>query len=174
MSAVRRLILLLGSTVLVGCAGLQRVPPDQVEQRGGDETADADEIEIQVSSSPGIPGPADGVKWVLRRNGECRGTATHSTGDTAVPPTRVEMELQSEQAYRACERLLRETRFFQMREPEWRLRFESGGTSITVRVGRRRHGVAIAYSDRPPEGFTRVEEFVKRLTKDARQVEPAP
>ena len=162
-----RLIGLLASAALVGCAAVPGVPPEG--ERGGD----ADSIEIQVGSSSGIyGGPTGTERWVLRRSGECEGTVTTGRNAGPDPPTTVRMELRSEGAYRECARLLRETGFFWMRDREPKVRFENSTTWIEARVGWRRHDVRVVSPEPPPAGFTRIADFVHGLGERATEVKP--
>lgn len=87
-------------------------------------------------------------------------------------PTNVEMQLQSTEAYQECERLLRETRFFQMHNPA-ASRPGSHFTAIKVSVGRRQRAVAVDHPDPPPAGFAKVADFVNNLAKRAKPPDPA-
>ena len=163
--APRTAIVLLA--LLAGCA-VQRPAVTDGEGKVAEEGS-VDGIIVQAGSSPGIPGPCSDVKWVLHTNGECHGTVAMGTNVGGFPATTEELELRSETAYQECERLLRETGFFWMRDRVPQLQFEAGCRWIEVRTGWRRHTVRIVGNEAAPAGFTRLGEFVSRLTERARE-----
>ncbi len=171
MTAFPRLFGLLAVTALAGCTawGL----PPQEGGKDGDPKGEPDSIEIEVGSSSGIYGGGTyNERWVLQRNGECKGTITSGTNDGRHPPITREMEFRSEEVYRECGKLLRETQFFWMRDREPKVRFESSTTWIEARIGLRRHRVCVVSPETSPADFTRVAEFVNGLEKRAKEVKP--
>lgn len=77
------------------------------------------------------------------------------------------MVLRSEEKYRECQRLLRETRFFGMRDREPKNRFENSTAWIEVRTGLRHHVVRVISPEPSPAEFTRITEFVSGLREQA-------
>lgn len=169
MPVLPRLIALLTVSVLVGCVS-DRVRPPQEFGRDHEE-ADTDSIEIEVGSSSGIyGGPTYNERWVLGRNGECKGTLTSGSNAGDRAETTVVMELRSEEKYRECQRLLRETRFFWMRDREPKTRFENSTVWIEVHAGLRQHRVRVVSPESSPVEFTRITEFVSGLREKAKEV----
>jgi hypothetical protein len=154
--------------LLAGCA-VQRPIVPAGEGKVAEEPF-VDGLVIRVGSSPGIPGPSYAVQWAIRPDGECRGTVTTGSNTGNLPATTEELGLRSEKAYQECERLLRDTDFFRMRDRAPDLLFEAGCRWIEVRTGRRRHTVSIIGNEPAPAGFTRLNEFMTRLTERAREV----
>ncbi|MCI0704410.1 MAG: hypothetical protein L0241_25410 [Planctomycetia bacterium] len=167
MSASPRLIGLLALTVLVGCLSIPELPSED-GGTGEDREESADNIEIQVGSSSGIyGGPTSSARWVLQRTGECRGTITHGS-NAGSQPTTEEVEFRSEETYRECRQLLRETGFFWMRDRVPKFQFESSTTSIEARIGIHRHDVRVVSPERSPPEFVRITDFVHGLEERAK------
>ena len=104
----------------------------------------------------------------MRRDGECKGTVTSGTNAGTGRDRTEELTLRSEEKYRECQRLLRETHFFWMRDRVPKTQFESSTTSVEVRAGIRRHRVRVVSPETPPAGFTRLTAFVDGLATEAK------
>jgi hypothetical protein len=157
----------------IGCAAFRGPPPEEVPFGvGRAEPVTAEGIEIQIGRAAGRDGgPCHDVKWVLRRTGECRGTETSRLAGRATPTQHVDLRLRSAQAFRECERLLREERFFRMSDRVPAVQLDSTATWISVRIGSRQHSVLVVAPEAPPAGFTRLTEFIQGLTDRARAAE---
>jgi hypothetical protein len=167
MLAISRLSVLLTSIVLVGCAGLRGYPPTDV----GGVRPEPGDIIIEVSSSSGIPGGGSStVRWVLRPSGECRGATDVwdvSPVLAGASPPKQTFAFRSADAYTECERLLRDSGFFWMRDREPVKPFEPSTRTIEVWSGLRHHSVRVVSPENPPDGFDKVAQFVYGLEKRA-------
>jgi hypothetical protein len=143
--------------LFAGCQTLQDYLPF-----GDESTLCAGEtIIISMGSGNSLPfGYQSYTTWEFRPTGECRRTEACSWHNGSQPPTKSEWQWESKTAYDRCAKLLRQIRFFEIKEriPDgW-----CGGThtSISISCGQRANSVSYLSSTPEPRGIARLAAFL--------------
>jgi hypothetical protein len=150
--------------VLVGAGCVSSQPATEKTKK---PPPGSDRIEISNSAFSGIPSPGRTAKWVLVKGGGCRGSVEFGQ-------LTERYELPSE-VFEECRKILDDTNFFQMKDPEpTGFQFEPGCVSITAKAGGPAHSVACVGNAKQSPGFVRLYTFLEELPKRGKVVESAP
>jgi hypothetical protein len=119
-------------------------------------------IEIGASFSTGSQGGLGSTsRWVLEKSGRCRGSVV-TTSAISGQGTTTEYQLPGT-IFEECRGLLERTDFFQMpsRQPE--VGSEASSSTISATYDGKTHSVTVPSPATPPEGFSRLFDFVDSL-----------
>jgi hypothetical protein len=124
----------------------------------------ANRIEITSSFSSGIyGGPTMGAKWVLEKEGPCRGYVTTGCNTDGLKNSTTEYELPPV-TFEECRALLESTRFFDTHVKRPEFLFEASSWGIAATFNGRSHSVNV-YSEAPPtpKGLIQLRDFLGQL-----------
>jgi hypothetical protein len=153
-------VCLLSATV-IGCETWQDlVVRDEVPH-------DGETITICQGGGNSIPcGAHWSSTWEFRADGECSFSDRYRSNKSGSVPEVSAVHWQSKTAYQKCLKLLRQTRFFEIKKaiPDgW-----CGGTShsISVSLGQKTNAVSYLEFEQCPKEVARIEEFLNECDKE--------